>query len=79
MKTILEALYDGFIFPAELIVPKNPEYRVLNQKISHLKEIWQEKLPVEDVQTLERLLELHCQSTVLEASVSFEYGFKLAP
>jgi hypothetical protein len=34
MKTILEELYDGHIFPGELIVPKDPEYRPLNKQIA---------------------------------------------
>jgi hypothetical protein len=77
MKTILEELYNGHILPAELIVPQNPEYRPLNRKISDIKETWQKKLSADDYKSLEMLLELYCQSSVLEASASFEYGFKL--
>jgi len=32
MKTILEQLFDGNIYPDELIISKDPEYRPLNQK-----------------------------------------------
>ena len=77
MKTVLEELYDGHIFPAELIVPQNPEYRPLNRKISEIKETWQKKLTADDYKSLESLLELYCESSVLEASASFGYGFKL--
>lgn len=77
MKTILEELYDGHILPAELIVPQNPEYRLLNRKISDIKETWQKKLSEEDYKALETLLELCCESSMMEASASFGYGFKL--
>jgi predicted esterase len=77
MKTILEELNDGRIFPAEQIVPQNPEYRPLNQKISGIKQTWQKKLSTEDYQSLEALLELYCESSALEASASFVFGFKL--
>lgn len=30
-----------------------------------------------NVQTLETLLELHCESMMLDASAALEYGFKL--
>ena len=77
MKTILEELYDGHIFPAELIVTKNPEYRPLNRKISDIKETWKKKLSEDDYKLLEAFLELRCESNAMEASASFEYGFKL--
>ena len=77
MKTILEELYNSHLFPAERIVPQNPEYRPINRKISGIKETLQEKLPAEDYQALEELLDLYCDSSVLEACASFEYGFKL--
>ena len=63
--------------PFERIVPQDSGYRPLNQKISGIKQTLQEKLPVEDYQVLEELLDLYCDSGVLEAAASFGYGFKL--
>ena len=77
MKTILEELYNGHIFPAELIVPQDPEYRPLNQKISDIKKTWEKKLSAEDYQSLEILLKLCYESMDMEVSASFGYGFKL--
>jgi hypothetical protein len=37
----------------------------------------EEKLPAEDVQTLEELLDLCLDSSVMESYASFEYGFKI--
>jgi hypothetical protein len=53
------------------------QYRPLNQKISGIKKTLQAKLPAEDYQTLEELLDLGCDSGVMETCASFEYGFKL--
>ena len=77
MKSILEELFYGHIFPFERIVPQDPGYRPLNRKKSDIKQKLQAKLPAEDYQTLEELLNLSCDSSEMEAYASFEYGFKL--
>ncbi len=77
MKSILEELFYGQFFPFERIVPQDPGYRPLNRKESDIKQKLQAKLPAEDYQTLEELLNLSCDSSVMEAYASFEYGFKL--
>ncbi len=77
MKPILEELFYGHIYPFERIVPQDPRYRPLGQKISALQETLEKKLPAEDYQALEDLLDLSCDSSVMEAYASFEYGFKL--
>ncbi len=77
MKTILEELYEGNIYPAELIVPKDPEYRQLNKRISDMLATWKEKLSEADYNQLEALLNLNAESFSMEASESFMYGFKL--
>jgi hypothetical protein len=77
MKSILDELFYGHIRPFERIVPQDPQYRPLNQKISGIKQALQAKLPAEDYQALEEMLELYCDSGVLESAASFGYGFKL--
>lgn len=77
MKTILEELYDGNIYPNELIVSRNPEYRPLSKKISEVMETWKKKLSEDDFQQLEALLNLRCKSSSMDAAASFMYGFKL--
>ncbi|MED4955921.1 DUF6809 family protein [Paenibacillus macerans] len=78
MRSILEELFDGNINPAELIIPRNPEYRPLNRKISDTILMWKDKLSEHDFQELEELLDLHSQSDSMYAEASFVYGFKLA-
>jgi len=77
MKTILEELYDGNIYPDELIVSKDPEYRPLNKRISDMLAMWKKKLSEDDYNQLENLLDLRSQSSSMEASESFMYGFRL--
>ena len=77
MKTILEELYDGNIYPDELIISKDPEYRPLNKKISEAMEMWKKKLSEGDFEQLEALLDLRCKSSSLDATASFMYGFRL--
>lgn len=77
MKTILEELYDGNIYPDELIIPKDPGYNLLNQKISDMLEMWKKKLSDDDYKLFEMFMDLRCESSSMEASASFIYGFKL--
>ncbi|MCQ1530410.1 DUF6809 family protein [Lutispora saccharofermentans] len=77
MKAILEELYNGNIYPAELIVPKAPRYRQINKEIYEMLKAWENKLPEGDYKLLEELLDLHCQSSSMEAFASFVYGFRL--
>lgn len=77
MKTILEELYDGNIYPDELIVPKDPEYPPLREKMSGVLEMWKKKLSEEDYSQFESLLDLRSEMSSMEASASFVYGFKL--
>ena len=77
MKTILEELYDGNIYPDELIISKDPEYRPLNKKISDLLEMWGKKLSEDDYKQFEAFMDLRSELSSMEASASFVYGFKL--
>ena len=70
MKSILEDLYDGNIYPAELIISKNPEYQPLSQKVSDVMDIWRKKLSEDDYNQLESLLDLRSELGWMEASAS---------
>lgn len=77
MKTILQALYDGEIYPDEIIVSKDPEYHHVNQKIGDEKAYLKQKLLGEDYQHLEGLDNLYNQSNSMDSKASFLYGFRL--
>lgn len=77
MKSILEALYSGNIYPDELIISRDPEYRPLSQKVSDDLNMWRKKLLEADYTQLESLLDLCSKMGSMEATASFIYGFKL--
>jgi len=78
MKSVLEELFDGSIYPDELIISKDPGYWPLNQKISGTMDMWRNKLSKDDFTELESLMNLRSQVDSLHAEASFMYGFKLA-
>ncbi|MGG3307786.1 DUF6809 family protein [Paenibacillus lautus] len=76
MSNILEQLYVGEIRPEEVIVPKNPEYRTLNNKISNSKEQLKMKLSETDMELLEETFDLLSRSSSMYSTEVFIYGFK---
>lgn len=77
MTSILEQLYFGEIRPEEVIVPKNPEYRSLNQKISNSKEYFKSILSENDFKLLEETFDLSGKSCAMHSTEAFIYGFKM--
>ena len=59
MKTILETLYNGCLYPAEQILPTSQEYCWVNRQISGAMEVWKSRLSVDNYEDLKTLLELH--------------------
>lgn len=77
MKSILEELYGGNIYPDALIISKDPEYRTVIKKISDMLAVWKKKLSEDDYNQFRSLLDLHSEASSMEASESFMYGFRL--
>jgi ATP-dependent protease ClpP protease subunit len=77
MKSILEAMFEGELSPAGMIIPETTEYHQVNSEIVNLTETWKQKLSEADYQSLEELLELINKSNMMEAAASFSYGFRL--
>ncbi|QQZ61850.1 hypothetical protein JI735_03730 [Paenibacillus sonchi] len=77
MKSILEELYYGNISPDETVISTDPEYRLLNRKITEAVEKWKTKLTEQDFEELEDLLYLCAQSDSLQTRAAFQHGFKL--
>lgn len=76
-KTLLELLYDGKLYPAEAIKPKDPEYSKTNHKIATERKYIMEILSVKDRERLINLDELYLHSATLYAYENFTYGFRL--
>jgi hypothetical protein len=78
MKSILEELYNGSVYPAEQVCPTDPEYRIVNREIGEIKQYLKGKLSEEDKQRFEELEELFCRSSSMESTDIFVCGFRLA-
>jgi len=77
MKSTLKSLFNDGIYPFEEIVPKDPEYRAVNRKISEEKQYFIQKMSSEDAQQFEKLENLYSESTSIYACECFTYGFRL--
>ncbi len=77
MKNILEELYNGRIYPAELITSKQLGYSPLNERLSVSMKGWKQKLSEEDYKQLGTLLDLKDEMSSLEVFEAINHGFKL--
>ena len=78
MKSILEELYNGSVYPAELICFTDPDYRPLNRELGEMKKSFTSDMSTDDRKRFERIEYLYCRSSSMEATESFVYGFQLA-
>lgn len=76
-KTILQQLYDGEIFPAEEINPKQPEYRKLLQKHAMEKDYLRERLPESDRERFDEMENISQEIGDLYSYEDFSCGFRL--
>ncbi|GIO41559.1 DUF6809 family protein [Paenibacillus apis] len=77
MSSLLEQLYFGEIRPEEKIIPKNPEYKLLNSEISSFKEKLLTSLTEDEVELLEKIYDLLRKSSSIYSTEVFIYGFKM--
>lgn len=76
-KSLLQRLYDGEIFPDEHILPKDRNYREIQQKISDERTDLLELLSPDEQQRLKSLNDLYYESLSMHSYASFEYGYRL--
>ena len=72
---ILEDLWSGRFYPAETVVPTDPEYREVNRAISEKMERLQAQLPREQFALVEQVLEQMALSHSMELENQFCFGF----
>lgn len=77
MKTIIDQLYSGEIYPAEQILPTSPKYRPTSLKIGQEREELKKKLCKEDADRLEELNGLYLDICSMNCYAGFAYGLKL--
>lgn len=77
MEIILEDFYYGKLHPNELVKPNNPEIQQLNRKIADALQKLQQNLGDQDLEQLEKLLELQIEMDSLQSALSFIQGYKI--
>lgn len=76
-KTILQQLYDGEIFPAEQLNPKQPEYRELCRKRGEKKEYLRERLSERDRERFDEMENISQEIATIYGYEDFTCGFRL--
>jgi hypothetical protein len=76
MKSIIQMLYDGDIYPVEQIVPRDPGYRQLSHAVEEEKEYIKEKLSNADATRYCELEAMMCDLSDMGRLAYFEYGIK---
>ena len=77
MKTILNQLYDGEIFPAEQIVPQDPAYHALVHRLSDEHEDLKRLLGKEAGDRLDALRNGHYQVSYMDCYANFSCGLRM--
>ncbi|QUL53339.1 hypothetical protein KDC22_23465 [Paenibacillus tritici] len=77
MRSLLEKLYHGSLHPNENVIPTDPQYTILNKRISEIIETWKGQLSEEEFDELEAFLDLYAQAHGMELASIFKYGFRL--
>ena len=75
--SLLRKLFSGNVSPSERIVPRDPEYRRISHEIDEKESCLMEKLPPDEQQPFEDLVNLFLQSSYLYGSTCFTQGFSL--
>lgn len=77
MPTILEELYYGRLRPDETIVPRDPAYDRINEKIFDAVDACRRSLTEAQFRQLEEVLDLMGESESIHQLAVFMYGFKM--
>lgn len=75
--SILKDWYDGQLYPAEEIVPREEEYMQLQHKIEQEREYFEAQFTTRDRERFDELNSLILEQSSLYAYANFAYGFKL--
>jgi len=78
MKSILQELYRGTLFPEETAFPKNdPVYRRKMRQMTERTEQLEKRLSRGDRRRLDKLLDTYADISTIEAEEAFIVGYKL--
>lgn len=74
---IMEAIFNGQIYPAETVVPKCRQFRDAREAIAGIMTYFEQKLSKEDYDKLEKLNDHFADSQCLQTEEHFKYGFAM--
>ena len=74
---IMEAIFNGQIYPAETVVPKCRQFRDAGEAIAGIMTYFEQKLSKEDYDKLEKLNDHFADSQCLQTEEHFKYGFAM--
>lgn len=72
---ILEAMFNGRFYPAEMVAPKDPKHKELYHQVTQITKELSEKLSKEDMDSVMILRELLFQAQDIELESQFAFGF----
>lgn len=74
---ILEAIYNGEIYPGENVVPKSKRFRHATEEVARIMNCFEEKLSKEDYALLETLCDNYADETSETGEEQFKCGFTM--
>lgn len=74
---ILEAIFNGEIYPAETVVPKCDKFRQATKMVSDTMSYFEAQLTKENYQLLEKLQDHLADAQIIENEEQFKYGFTI--
>ncbi len=76
MKSLLDKLYNGEIYPMEQTT-HDPAYWEINRQLSDKRQALEDRLSEEERRLLMEVEDLHCDLISMELRATFRYGFRL--
>ncbi|MDL2218674.1 hypothetical protein LJC27_08490, partial [Christensenellaceae bacterium OttesenSCG-928-M15] len=77
MKSTLQELYDGEIYPAQSIIPDDAQYEILNSSIDVTEKYLSQRLSKEDQEKFEELSNMYNLTSSMLEEAAFMHGFQL--
>lgn len=74
---ILEAIFNGEIYPAETVVPKSEKFREAGQAIADIMRYFEQTLSKEDYTKLDKLNDNFADCQTMQTEEHFKYGFTM--
>lgn len=77
MNNVFEKVCSGEIYPAEQIIPNDPDYRPLLHRISDTVEELKRNLSEEDAEKMDKLSDDYYEKCSMSSYENFSHGLKL--